>query len=113
MIAKGSAEKMESGVKIAICDDEAAGRESVERMCRAFFEEKERFVGMPDIQVFASGKEMAEIMIFCCWISKCRSRTVSTSRSIMKRTGNGRESSLRPAIGNGYWKHSGRMLSVF
>ena len=50
---------MESGVKIAICDDEAAGRESVERMCRAFFEEKERFVGMPDIQVFASGKEMA------------------------------------------------------
>lgn len=37
MIAKGSAEKMESGVKIAICDDEAAGRESVERMCRAFF----------------------------------------------------------------------------
>lgn len=59
MIVKGSAEKMESGVKIAICDDEAAGRESVERMCRAFFEEKERFVGMPDIQVFASGKEMA------------------------------------------------------
>ena len=50
---------MDSGVKIAICDDEAAGRESVERMCRAFFEEKERFVGMPDIQVFASGKEMA------------------------------------------------------
>lgn len=49
---------MESGIKIAICDDEAAGRESVEMMCRAFFEEKERFEGMPDIQVFASGKEM-------------------------------------------------------
>lgn len=26
---------------------------------QSFFEEKERFVGMPDIQVFASGKEMA------------------------------------------------------
>lgn len=49
---------MESGIKIAICDDEAAGRESMERMCRAFFEEKECSAGMPDIHVFSSGKEM-------------------------------------------------------
>lgn len=49
---------MESGIKIAICDDEAVSRENMEMMCRAFFEEREISVGMPEIHVFASGKEM-------------------------------------------------------
>ncbi|MBD5458427.1 MAG: response regulator transcription factor [Lachnospiraceae bacterium] len=49
---------MESGIKIAICDDEAASRENMEMMCRAFFGERELSLGMPEIHVFASGKEM-------------------------------------------------------
>lgn len=52
---------MESGIKIAICDDEAVSRENMEMMCRTFFEERELSVGMPDIHVFASGEEMTAL----------------------------------------------------
>ncbi len=45
-------------IKIAICDDEAAGRENLLRMCEAFFKQKEPAIEMPDIHVFASGGEM-------------------------------------------------------
>lgn len=54
----GKSSDMESVIKIAICDDEAACRESMEMMCRAFFEEKKHSEGTPDIHVFSSGKEM-------------------------------------------------------
>ncbi|MCH5264537.1 MAG: response regulator transcription factor [Lachnospiraceae bacterium] len=49
---------MKPGIKIAICDDEAVCRESMERMCRACFEEKKYSVGIPDIHVFSSGQEI-------------------------------------------------------
>ena len=49
---------MGSVIKIAICDDEASCRESMEMMCRDFFEEKKHSDGTPDIHVFSSGKEM-------------------------------------------------------
>lgn len=49
---------MTSGIKIAICDDETACRESLEMMCRTFFEEKRSITEMPDIHVFSSGKEI-------------------------------------------------------
>ena len=55
---KGKVGDMDSSIKIAICDDEASCRESMENMCRAFFEEKKDSVGIPDIHVFSSGKEM-------------------------------------------------------
>ena len=56
---KGKVGDMDSSIKIAICDDEATCRESMEKMCRAFFEEKKHSGGMPDIYVFSSGQEMA------------------------------------------------------
>ena len=49
---------MDSRIKIAICDDEADGIENIEKMCKAFFEQEEFFVEMPDIRVFSSGKEI-------------------------------------------------------
>lgn len=49
---------MESRIKIAICDDEAADRESIGVLCRAYFEERKNSAEMPDIHVFSSGKEM-------------------------------------------------------
>ena len=49
---------MSSGIKIAICDDEAVCRESLEMMCRTFFKEQKPSARMPDIHVFSSGKEM-------------------------------------------------------
>ena len=51
---------MGSVIKIAICDDEAACRESMEMMCSFFFEEKNHFEAASDIYVFSSGKEMIE-----------------------------------------------------
>lgn len=57
--AKGKSRDMEPGIKIAICDDEAACREDMEIMCRTFFEEKKHSAAMPDIYVFSSGKEIA------------------------------------------------------
>lgn len=49
---------MSFGIKIAICDDEAVWRESLEKMCRTFFEKKKPSEEMPDIHVFSSGKEL-------------------------------------------------------
>ena len=49
---------MGSVIKIAICDDEASCRESMEMMCRDFFEEKKHSDGKPDIHVISSGQEM-------------------------------------------------------
>lgn len=42
---------MEAGINIAICDDKAVCRESLEKMCGNFFEEK-------NIHVFSSGREL-------------------------------------------------------
>lgn len=49
---------MVSGIKIAICDDEAACRENLEIMCRTFFEKQQSTAGMPDIHTFSSGKQI-------------------------------------------------------
>lgn len=49
---------MDPRIKIAICDDEAADMETIERMCRAFFESGKVYVETPDIHGFSSGKEI-------------------------------------------------------
>lgn len=46
---------METEIKIAVCDDEAACRESADRMCKAFLEEKKLSAA---VHTFSSGKEM-------------------------------------------------------
>ena len=56
---KGKTSNMKPVIKVAICDDEAAERENMEMMCRAFFEERRHSEGTPDIHVFSSGQEMA------------------------------------------------------
>ena len=60
VFVEGKSGNRKSVIKVAICDDEAAERDNMDMMCRAFFEEKEHTVGVPDIHVFSSGKEMAE-----------------------------------------------------
>lgn len=52
VFSKGKSSDMGPVIKIAICDDEADCRESMEVVCRTFFEEKNHSVGMPEIHLF-------------------------------------------------------------
>lgn len=103
---------MEPGIKIAICDDEAVCRESIEMMCRAFFEGKNHSVGMPDIHVFSSGKEITasseDYDILLLDIEMPKQDGISI-KEYFEKTENRQGLFSPPVIRNGYWKHLGRM----
>lgn len=55
---KGKPKNMETGISIAMCDDEASGRESMKMMCRTFFEKRKESAKIVDIHLFSSGEEI-------------------------------------------------------
>lgn len=54
---KGKPGDMETGIRIAICDDEASCRDSMKMMCRTYFEKREESAEI-DIRLFSSGEDI-------------------------------------------------------
>jgi Response regulator of the LytR/AlgR family len=54
---KGKPGDMETGIRIAICDDEASCRDSMKMMCRTFFKKRKESAEI-DIRLFSSGEDI-------------------------------------------------------